>query len=202
MTRLRAVLVLTLAAAVAGSGCLLKRSPASRVYVLAPVEVSGAASPGAVVAVAGVAKVSVPDWLDRPHLITQAAGGEIVADEFSRWGEPLNRGIQRVLAENLAALLPDRRVALAPFEPRLTVDHRVEVTVLDATRQTDGTVLVEARWDIVGESGAAFVRRRFSHRALPGMAGATGLVTGINEALGVLCRDIAGALRALPPAKD
>lgn len=202
MTRLRVACVLILAAAAAGSACLLKRSPASRVYVLDPIEARGAARPAAVVAVAGVAKVSMPDWLDRPHLITSAAAGEIVADEFSRWGEPLNRGFQRVLAENLAALLPDRRIVTAPFEPRLAVNHRVEVTVLDATRQADGSVLVEARWDIVGEQDGVAVRRRFSHRAQPVPAGAPGLVAGLNEALGALSRDIAGALRALPPPKD
>lgn len=202
--RSRAAVVLVLAAAMTGGACLLKRSPVSRTFVLDPIEEARSAEgrPVTAGAVAGVAKVSVPDWLDRPFLVVHAAGGEIVPDEFSRWGEPLTRGIQRVLTENLAALLPDRRVVAAPFEPRQTVNHRVEVTILDATRRTDGSVLVEARWDVVGARGEALARRRFSRQVTPTAPGAPGLVAGVNEALAALSREIADALRALPPVKE
>jgi hypothetical protein len=154
--RPRAFIILVLAAAVAFSGCLLKRSPVSRTYVLEPTEARSARAPsGPAVAVVGVAKVSVPDWLDRPQVLARAANGEIVADDFSRWGEPLPRGMQRVLMENLAALLPDRRILVEPIPPRLTVDYRVEVTIVDVARQDDGSALVETRWDVIGGKGDA-----------------------------------------------
>jgi uncharacterized lipoprotein YmbA len=69
--------------------------------------------------------VDVPDWLARPQVTGRAASGEVVSDELSRWGEPLARGVQRVVAENLASLLPARRVLAAPFPPRESVDQRV-----------------------------------------------------------------------------
>jgi len=195
-----ALVVTCLAATVVLSGCMLKRSPVPRTYVLDPTEAKNAAQPSAqAVAVIGVAKVGVPSWLDSPTVMAHAAGGEIVADELSRWGEPLARGAQRVLAENLAALLPDRRVLAEPFPPRQTIDYRVEVTIADATRQVDGSVLVEARWEFVGGTREALVRRRSSHRARPTTAGAQGEVAAVNEALAALCREIADAVRTLPP---
>lgn len=199
MTRPSAFIVLVFAAAVAFSGCLLKRSPASRTYVLEPIDVrnAGAAS-GPVVALVGVAKVSVPDWLDRPHVLARAANGEIVADDFSRWGEPLPRGMQRVLAENLATLLPDRRILVEPVPPRLAVDYRLEVTVVDIARQSDGSVFVKTRWDVLGGKSDALVRRRSSDRGRVAAAGAQSVVAGVNEALATLSREMAEAIRALP----
>ncbi|MDO8834463.1 MAG: PqiC family protein [Vicinamibacterales bacterium] len=196
----RGVFIVTvLAAAVAVSGCLLKRSPASRTYVLDPTVVRSAGAPsGPAVAVMGVAKVLVPDWLDRPHVLARAANGEIVSDDFSRWGEPLPRGIQRVLIENLAALLPERRILAEPISPRLTVDYRVEVTVVDMTSAGDGTVLVDTRWDVIGGKGEVMVRRRSSDRGRAAAPGAPGVVAGVNDALATLSREIADVIRMLP----
>lgn len=199
MKGLRAVIVLTLTAAVASSGCLLKRSPASSTYVLDPTEArSPGAQSGPTVAVVGVAKVSVPDWLDRPQVLARAANGEIVADDLSHWGEPLPRGIQRVLTENLTVLLPDRRILNEPISPRLTVDVRVEVTIVDVAHQGDGAVLVDTRWDVVGGKGEVLVRRRSSDRGHTTAPGAQRIVAGVNEALATLSREIADAIRALP----
>lgn len=192
-----AALALLVAAGLA-AGCL-KRSPVARTYVLDPLlAAEGAAPAPAPVTVVGVERVSVPDWLDRPQLTARSASGEVVADELARWGEPLPRGVQRVVAENLVALLPDRRVVTAPFSPRDRVDHFVAVTVLEAARQADGSVLLECRWTVLASDGAVLARRRSSHRASPTAPGAAGAVAGHNEALAGLSRELADVLRALP----
>lgn len=205
MMRARALafLVPTLAAAVLLGGCLLKQSKPARTYVLDPLAAAGTSAPRETpLSVVGVLKVTVPGWIDRPQVTERAAGGQIVTDEFARWGEPIERGIQRVVAENLAALLPDRRVVAAPFAPGQAIDERVDLGITEAARQADGTVLVEARWAVLGPKGETLVQRRSSHRADPTAAGAAGAVAGASEALAGLSRDIADALRALPaPAR-
>jgi hypothetical protein len=182
-------------------GCL-KRSKVSRSYVLDPMPAQGAAAATAGAGpVTGVERVSIPGWLDRPQVTGRAASGAVVTDEYSRWAEPLPRGIQRVVAENLVLLLPDRRVLTAPFPPHDTVAHRIELTLVEAARQADGAVLVEARWDVVGRTGEALARRRSTHRSSPTALGAAGAVQGLNEALAALSREIADVLRSLPPAR-
>lgn len=189
-----------LAATLLWSGCLLKRSPQARTYVLDPMAAADATTLRETpLSVVGVLKVTVPGWIDRSEVTGRGAGGEIVTDEFARWGEPIGRGIQRVLAENLAALLPDRRVVAAPFAPSLVVHHRVEVTITEAARQADGSVLVEARFAVLGPKGETIVQRRSSRRANTAVAGSGGAVIGASEALAGLSRDIADVLRALPP---
>lgn len=201
--RPRAVVVLITAAvlSIPFGGCL-GRSKLSRSYVLDPMPAEGPSATAAVPAtgpLVGIERVSVPGWLDRMQVTGRAASGAIVTDEYSRWAEPLPRGIQRVVAENLVLLLPDRRVVSAPFPPRDAVAHRVELTILEASRQADNTVLVEARWDVVGATGDVLARRRSTSRSSPTTLGAAGAVAGLNAALAALSREIADVLRPLPP---
>lgn len=197
--RTLAVLAVSLPGLAAG-GCLLGRTKGAHLFVLDPLAVQSAAVPAPVLvplATIAVEKVLVPDWLDRPQLAGRGAAGELVIDEYSLWGEPFAKGVQRVVTENLVALVPDRRILTAPVAPRETVDQRLALTVVDASRQLDGAILVEARWDVVGKGGAVLARHRTSHRAAAA-AGASGAVAGINEALAALSREIANALKALP----
>lgn len=187
------------ALALLSSGCLVGRSREARTYVLDPLAARGAAAPTASpAAVVGVARVSVPGWIDRPQVTARGPAGEILTDDFSRWGEPIAKGIQRVLAENLAALLPDRRVVTTPFATGEAVDHRLEVTLVEAARQADGSVLLEARWDVVGPTGEVLLRRRSSQRAEGLAPGASGAVAGASQALLALSREIAEAVATLP----
>ena len=194
----RLTALVALLATVPAAGCL-KRSKVARTYVLDPLPAMTAGTPPPPpLAVVGVERVSVPDWLDRPQVTGRGASGEVVTDEFSRWGEPLARGVQRVVAENLAALLPDRRVLAAPFLPRDTVNYRVRVAVVEAARQADGSILVEARWEVLGDGGEVLSRNRSAHRAAQAAVGAAGAVSGVSEALDLLSREIADRLRTLP----
>jgi hypothetical protein len=198
-TRTLAAVALALAAPALLGGCVLKRSKQALTYVLDPVEAQRAAAPlAAPVAVVGVLKVTVPGWIDRPQVAGRGVSGQIVTDDYAMWGEPVARGIQRVVAENLAALLPDRRVVRIPFPPGPPIDQRLDVTLTEAARQPDGSVLVEARWAAIGPKGEVLVQRRSAHRASPTALGPTGAVAGLSEGLGALSREIADALRALP----
>ena len=194
----RLTALVALLATVPAAGCL-KRSKVARTYVLDPLPaVTAGTPPPPPLAVVGVERVSVPDWLDRPQVTGRAASGEVVADEFSRWGEPLPRGVQRVVAENLAVLLPDRLVVSAPFSPRDPVDHSVAITVLEAARQADGSVLLECRFTVQAKDGAVLARRRSSHRASSAAPGPAGAVAGLGESLAGLSRELADVLRAQP----
>jgi hypothetical protein len=201
--RTRASLAAVLAPLLAGAlaaGCVLKRSKDSQMFVLEPlaargVTTSAGAAPAAVV---GVRPVEVPGWIDRPQVATRVAGSQVAADEFARWGEPVAKGVQRVVAENLAALLPERRVITAPWAGYEPVVHRVDVTITELARQADGSVLLEARWAIIARDRSTLVQRRSSHRSPAAAAGAAGAVEGSSQALEALSREIAETLLTLP----
>jgi uncharacterized lipoprotein YmbA len=192
--------VACLALALLPAGCVLKHSAPARFYVLQamarePAAATGDASRG----VLGVQRVSVPAWMDRPEITARRGAGEIVPDPLARWGEPITRGVQRVVLENLAALLPERHLVAAPFPASLAVDHRLDLAITEGARQADGSVLLEARWAILGPDGAVLVQRRSSHRTGV-VATAEGAVSATSEALASLSGEIAAAVRGLAPA--
>lgn len=200
MRATRSSLLIGVAAAAALSGCALKRSKDAQVFVLEPLAARAAGAPATAqpAAVVGVLPVEVPGWIDRPQITSRVDGSQVAVDEFARWGEPIAKGVERVVAENLAALLPGRRVVSAPWAGYEPVVHKVDLTVTELARQADGTVLLEARWAIIGGDRATLVQRRASHRSGAAAAGAAGLVEAESQVLEALSRDIAEALSALP----
>jgi uncharacterized lipoprotein YmbA len=192
MTRL----ALALAATLALGGCALGRSPVATTWVLDPVAARGpAAEPPAGAGLLCVERVRVPDWLDRPQFVVRGAGGRVELDERARWAEPLGRGLQRVIAENLAALLPDRRVAAAPVPPRHAVAVRLGLDFVDASRQPDGSVRVEVRWEFTDKERASLRRGLSVHGSRAVAPGPAGTVAALDEALAALAAELAEALR-------
>jgi uncharacterized lipoprotein YmbA len=179
------------------SACVLKHSAPARLYVLSAVAREPSVAEGvAPRGVLGVQRVTVPAWMDRPEITARTGTGEIVPDPLARWGEPITRGIQRVVTEDLAALLPGHHLVAAPYPAGQPVGHRVDIAITEGGRQPDGRVLLEARWAILARDGAVLVQRRSSyHTGAAGTAAAT--VAATSEALGSLSREIAAAVREL-----
>jgi uncharacterized protein len=185
--------------ALLSAGCVLKHSASARLYVLqATAREAVAATGDAPRGVLGVQRVSVPAWMDRPEITVRTGREEIVPDPLARWGEPITRGIQRVVTENLAALLPERHLVAAPFPVSPAVDHRLDLAITEGARQADDSVLLEARWAILDPDGAVLVQRRSSHRTAA-VATAEGTVSATSGALALLSGEIAAAVRGLPP---
>jgi uncharacterized protein len=179
------------------AGCVLKHSAPARLYVLQAVARGPAAATGsAPQGVLGVQRVSVPTWMDRPEITARTGREEVKPDPLSRWGEPITRGIQRVVTENLAALLPERHLVAAPFAASQAVDQRLDLAITEGARQADGSVLLEARWAILGRDGAVLLQRRSSYRT-GSVANAEATVNATSEALALLSAEIAAAVRGL-----
>jgi uncharacterized lipoprotein YmbA len=181
----------------------LKRSKDAQVFVLEPLAARDAAAPEpAPSAVVGVLSVEVAAWLDRPQIVSRGAGSQVQADDFSRWGEPLAKGVQRVVAENLAALLPDRRVVRAPWAGYTPVVESVQISLGELARQSDGSVLLEARWAVIGPDHTTLLQRRSTYHEPAGAGSVSDAVTASSQALAALSREIAGALSSLPLPAD
>jgi len=99
-------------------------SPPTRFYELVPIAGEDVGSPIAV----RVDAVTIPASHDRPQIVTAAGGPARALAEFDRWIEPLDEGIQRVLALDLAARLGEDRVprGMQRAEPSLALFVRFE----------------------------------------------------------------------------
>lgn len=183
----------------AGGGCAGSRS--SRFYTLiplsAPGELSGTVSAERRIAVT-VGPVTIPDYLDRPQILTRSGPGELKLAEFERWAGSLEEDISRVLAENLSALLPRDKATVfrwggdaSPFP----AEYRVSVDVMQFEGSIGESVTLAARWSVRREEDRKLLSARQSNVREP-VDGEDydALVGAMSRALGTLSREITAAI--------
>jgi uncharacterized protein len=109
------------------AGCAA--TPESQFYVLQPREWSAPVPKAAAEPIAiALHPVTLPGYLDRPHIVTGKGSVGIDVAEFHRWGEPLDCGVDRVLCASLKKSLPSHSVTAFPWGA-IRPELQVKVTV-------------------------------------------------------------------------
>ncbi len=147
----------------------------------------------------GIGPVTVPDYLDRPQRVSGVGNQRIEVDEYQRWGGSLRADIANTLGENLAHLLGTSRVVMLPAEVKLPVQYRLVVDVLRFEAESDGQVLLKARWALIDPSAeVALAMRESSFRQPFAKADPDAQVAALSAALGDLSNEVAETIRGLP----
>jgi uncharacterized protein len=194
---LRRLALVTLVVSPIGLGACA-RTP-SRFYILnnlpASETISGtAAAQGPVI---GVGPITVAKYLDRPQIITRSGRHQLALGEFDRWAEPLQDNVLRVLAENLAILIPTDQVLLHAWPQYPTLDYRVTVDMLHFDGWLDGESTLLAHWSILDRAELPLLSQRASFNVPVGGGDYEAMVAAMSELLARLSRNIAVAIQRL-----
>ena len=169
------------------------RSPNARFYTLDAIARSDDASPTSYVVVVG--PVSVPPAVDRPQLVLQVAPNRVTVDESHRWASPLDDGVARAIAGDLAVLLGTSHVAALPATG-VVPTHRVAVDVQRFDSRPGEGVLIEALWVVsAAEGGEATAGRTIAREPVEG-TDIEAVAAAHSRALATVSGDIAAAIRA------
>jgi hypothetical protein len=205
---LSAIVLLSLAL----GGCT--NTPPTRFYVLSAMPEQATAVPGKGPAI-GIGPITLPQYLNRPQIVTRISGNQLAFAEFDQWGGDLNDNVTRALAANLSSLLETDRVSLYPWKDEAPIDDQVTIDVVSFEQDVDGSSLLTAYWSIVDpRTGKVRLMRRSSYRdrgdtAQPATAGSTGtsqsgaarpydaIVAAMSSNLEALSRDIASAISSM-----
>ncbi len=192
-------LLLAGAGGLAVSGCVsFKRTPGARYFVLRS-RVEAKTPEVSVAGSIGLLPVRVAGALDRPQLVTWTAPNELRLDELQRWAEPLDEGVARTLAGNLAALLPGDRILRAPWPAAASPRCRVATELGVFGLQPDGDVRLEASVVLLApREEHVLARRAFAEIRKPVAGGAAATVDAMSELVAALARQIAEAIAGLP----
>lgn len=175
-------------------------SPPVRYYALtsssahAPQDVEDAA-------ILGLGPLELPEYLNRTQIVTRGIGAELRVDEFSRWAEPLNLSLHRIVAANVDALLDNVVVVSFPYDAAIqtAVDYRLlgEVDRFDADRS--GRVVLDVQWVIsqVGSDLAAPPRRSHYQAQSADASDPASVAEAMNETLLLFSQDIADELASV-----
>lgn len=151
----------------------------------------------------GLEPVNMPEYLDRPEIISRGSGNQLELGEFDRWAEPLDRNVERVVSRNLSVLLNTDRVFVLPVRRRLDLRYRVVIDVLRFNLVKEGETLLEVRWAILdGETEDELMIATSSHGTQVAVQNYDSVVSSMNENLAELSREIATAISSLQPGQQ
>jgi uncharacterized lipoprotein YmbA len=193
-------LLLALVAGLSLTGCFGFLKPAkstARHFVLTSLPAAEpAAAPRGSVAV-GMGPVKLAAYLFNTSFAVRNGTNEIVYLPSALWAERLDTGLQRVLAADLATLLPTDQIRLSAWQ---SVDVSVEVYVAIERFDVDarGQAVLDAWWRILSPGGEKTLKAGESHltrQGPPPDADPSGAVATLSELAADLSRQLAQAVK-------
>lgn len=177
-------------------------SPPSRFYLLNPIpngsEVHRSTGTGEPCISLGIGPVRLPEYTNRPQIVTRTSQNELSRAQFDLWAEPLANTFSRVIAENLTRLLCTESVHLFPWMPSIKPDYLVRVEVMELTGDLDSKAYLQVQWTIWGTvEGNELVRKRSTYSEPVQDRTYHGLVQAYSIMVGQLSREIAEAIEGL-----
>lgn len=174
------------------AGCA--SSPQSRFYTLSPLGPQAAKPSSAAtkrVAVS-IAPVEIPDYLNRPQIVTSNGRNELILAEFDRWAGSLSDNIAAVMAENLSLLLGSDRVQAVPRGRNEKSDYTLVMRLLRLDCLPGNQVTMKVQWTLSTPAEGACVAARVStcsEKLKDGRYDTA--VAAVSSALGQVSREIA-----------
>jgi len=135
------------------TGCLGSSRPA-RFYTLEPLQLRDGPGSTATSVTLAVGPVELPDYVDRPQIVTRTGANELVIAEFDRWGGSLDNQITGSLVGTLRERLVLRQVAVASWRSAILSGghpYRVAVSVSRFDGVPGQSVVLQARWELIAQ---------------------------------------------------
>ena len=179
-----------------GFGCA-SSGDATRFYVLNPLDpgetlVKGT-PPKAPLSVE-IGSLYLPQYLERPQIVTRQSASRLDVAEFHQWGGNLRKDLMRVMAKNLSQLLATPYISISPHAPQVPPDFRLGMEVMRFERDPDGKVRLSVQWSLTGGKDQALLTAQITELESPAVAATTGMestVTAMGLLWGELSRMIA-----------
>ncbi len=175
------------------------RTQATKFYILSPIEYQDAKAhsvkfeSNSKIAI-GVGPITLPNYLDRPQIITGVSQSQLSLADFHHWAEPLQHNMGRVLSENLSGLIPTNRIAVYPWR-HFRADYQIEIDVVRMYSDAYGKISLIATWRIIKNDNGKLISLNKSNLNVSVDAGDFDqIVNGHSRLLADLSREIAVAI--------
>ena len=180
--------------AVTLAGCAGAKGPPTQFYVLSPLNAPTTSGTQRAALVVDVAAVDLPEYLDRPQIVTRTGTNRLEMADDHQWGGNLRKDMARILAENISRLLGGEVTAGTQPAPLA----RVEMEVMRFERMPEGRVTLAANWSISLGRDRRRVAARFTELESDPVPADdyTGIAAAMSDLLGRLSQTLADEVRA------
>ncbi len=148
-----------------------------------------------------IGPVRIPDYLDRPQIVTRAGKNELRISEFDRWAGSLDSDVTRAIVEDVSSLLPADRFSVVRWIPyqesQSSAQYRIELLVERFEGTPGDSVLMKARWVVFGHNRSVLLQRESLFEEQINGGSYDALVAAMSGAVEKLSQDIAGGIRYL-----
>lgn len=149
-----------------------------------------------------IGPVEIPDYLDRPQIVSRTSQNEIAFSEFDRWAGLLQDDIARVLQENIGMLLSESAVSVSAWKWGADYDYRIAVYFSRFDIMPENKLLLRALWQITGKDGKKPLLTRESNILESVMAETyDAKVSSMSVVLEKLSIEIADGIEFISPKK-
>ena len=158
----------------------------------------------------GLRQLQLADYLESPLIVVRHGQHQIGFSEFNRWGEELERGINRAVAAYIVDRALLKGVDVVPWPPQAQHDYLIQLHVLRfeglaplEPPSLEGEAYLLATWEIIRPlDGAVLTRGTTDYRAPGWTVGDYGsLVSLLDTGLTVLSDDLVAGLEDLAAAQ-
>jgi hypothetical protein len=148
-----------------------------------------------------VGPVRLPEYTNRPQIVTRSSQNELYRAQFDLWAEPVSDTFSRILAENLTRLICTKNVSLFLWNSSAPVDYRVVMEVMKMDGILGKEAVLEAWWSIVsGKESKVLVSKQSRITEAVRSQSYEAFVQAHSKALEALSRDVAQEINKLSKA--
>lgn len=179
---------------IAIGGCLsVSNSPESRFYMLSALEKepSGKTYEIPQDVIIAIGPVKIPEFQNRPQIVTQDKDNMIKFAEFDRWGEPLDTALERIIFEDLTVMLPAAALKMFPCVFAIPVKYQVIMNVAQMQSRLDKDLFLMVDWSIIDAKNKIMV---FSKKSECRQAINPHNYLGLTKAISAACASLSGEI--------
>jgi len=146
----------------------------------------------------GIGPVEIPEYQNRPQMVTQDSDGMLKFAQFERWGESLDSGLARLILENLTAMFPQAGFQIFPCNFSIPLDYQIIINVVQLENQLDKDVLLTTQWTVVdSKTKEMLLTKRSQIRQPVSPQTYSGIASALSRAVTLLSREIGENLSKL-----
>jgi len=149
-------------------------------------------------AVIGIGPVEIPDYLDKPQIVTRTATNELLLSEFNLWGGSLKADVMRVIIEDTSSFLGSEPVTIVAWRAHVPGFYRIPIYFSRLDVIPDGTVSLNAKWGIVAKDGKTIATIQESSITKPVKGKEyNDIVNAMSDVLADFSKEIASAVKVV-----
>lgn len=149
-------------------------------------------------AILGIGPIRVPEYLERPQMVTRGDNSELLIDDFHRWAEPIVDAQHRIIASNVDALLDGVIVVAYPYGALADYDAKLVGRIDRFDMDAVGTARLAVFWAVAFADSSLLIRPRRNVYTVQGgnPSDPNSVAEAMSECLTQFSRDIAETFEA------